>query len=130
MKRFEFNKLIRSKLPERMREEGVTLNLKNLSSEEYIEALKEKILEEAKEVAEANSKADLTEELGDLMEVMLTIAESQGINLSDIEQARLKKREQNGFFAPENYACYVELAEGNKKVMEYLENKNYVAVES
>ena len=124
MRKYPFNKLIRSKIPNRMETEGVSVNRNSLSESEYLTELKKKILEEAQEVSEANSKEELITELADVMEVIQAIADANSISLTDIEEAQLKKREINGYFLPENYINYIEVAEDNHKVIEYLDNKN------
>ena len=124
MKRFEFNKLIRNKLPKRMIEEGVLINSKNLSLAEYSSKLKEKILEEAEEVASSDSVYSLTIELADLMEVIYTLAENYQIPLELINSERLTKREINGYFDQKTYVNYIEVPKDNKKLIEYYLSKN------
>lgn len=124
MKKYQFNKLIRSKIPLRMKDEGVFVYSNSLSEPDYLNALKKKIIEEAQEVQDANSKEDLITELADVMEVIHAIAQANQINLDEIEAARAKKRDINGHFLPENFIRYIEVAEDNHKVIDYLENKN------
>lgn len=122
MLRFEFNKLIRDKLPARMREQGIILHSAQLPAEEYLKQLKRKILEEAQEVIDSDDDDELTIELADLMEVIYAIADCRGISKEKIESERLVKREINGKFSPEHYINYIEVAEDNHKVIEYLQN--------
>ncbi len=96
MKRYQFNKLIRSKLPDRMINEGVRINSSKLSSEEYISQLKNKLLEEAEEVSLATDREHLITELADVVEVLYAISEASDINMDDIEKSRLEKRAING----------------------------------
>ena len=124
MRKYQFDKLIRSKIPARMEDEGVSVNRNSLSESEYLSELKRKLLEEAQEVHDADSKDDLTIELADVLEVIRAIADANAISMEDIENAQLKKREINGHFLPENYINYIEVAEDNHKVIDYLENKN------
>lgn len=107
-----------------MKDEGVVVNSNSLSELAYMTELKKKIIEEAQEVHDANSKEDLTTELADVMEVIHAIAEANQISIEEIKAAQAKKREVNGYFLPENYINYIEVAEDNHKVIEYLENKN------
>ena len=123
MKRYQFDKLIRSKIPARMKDEGVVVNRNSLSEHDYLAELKKKIIEEACEVSHASSKEDLTTELADVMEVIHAIAQVNQISLKEIEAAQAKKRKINGYFLPKNYINYIEVAEDNHKVIEYLENK-------
>ena len=124
MKRYQFDKLIRSKLPERMIREGVTINSKQLCDEEYVTQLKNKIVEEANEVSNAVTKESLTTELADVVEVIHAIAKASGIEMAEIEAARLEKRAVNGHFQASTYVNYIEVAEDNHEVIEYLDNKD------
>ncbi len=124
MKRYQFDKLIRSKLPERMIREGVTINSKQLCDEEYVMQLKNKIVEEANEVSDAVTKESLTTELADVVEVIHAIAKASGIEMAEIEAARLEKRAVNGHFQASTYVNYIEVAEDNHEVIEYLDNKD------
>lgn len=124
MKRYQFDKLIRSKLPVRMANEGVIINGTKLSDAEYIEKLKNKIVEEAQEVSLAKDKEHLKTELADVIEVIHAIAKASDIEIVEIEKARLEKREVNGHFQADNYIHYIEVAEDNHKVIEYLNNKD------
>ena len=123
MKRYQFNKLIRSKLPARMIREGVTINGKQLCDEDYIVQLKNKIVEEANEVSDAVTKENLTAELADVVEVIHALAKASDVTIEEIEAARLEKRAVNGHFQAGNYVNYIEVAESNHKVIEYLDNK-------
>ena len=124
MKRYQFDKLIRSKLPERMIREGVTINSKQLCDEEYVMQLKNKIVEEANEVSDAVTKESLTTELADVVEVIHAIAKASGIEMAEIEAARLEKRAVNGHFQASTYVNYIEVVEDNHEVIEYLDNKD------
>ncbi len=124
MKRYQFNKLIRSKLPDRMINEGVRINSSKLSSEEYISQLKNKLLEEAEEVSLATDREHLITELADVVEVLYAISEASDINMDDIEKSRLEKRAINGHFHSDNYIHYIEVDNNNHKVIEYLNNKD------
>lgn len=123
MKRFEFNKLIRDKLPSRMQEEKVSVYSTPLSPDEYSLQLKNKLIEEVNEVLEADSREELTVELADVLEVIHSLAKVYGIGFERIEEERLKKLQANGTFAPEHYIHYIEVEESNKRVIEYLLNK-------
>lgn len=104
--------------------EGVVINGAKLSEEEYIVQLKNKIVEEAKEVQQATDLAHLKMELADVLEVIHAIAEASSFDLQDIEEERIKKRNINGYFQANNYVNYIEVAKDNHVVIEYLENKN------
>ncbi|WPY01395.1 Nucleoside triphosphate pyrophosphohydrolase [Candidatus Trichorickettsia mobilis] len=124
MKRFEFKKLIRNKLPVRMIEERVVIYPKTLSYEEFCQALRHKLIEEAEEVSQAQEVKDIIVELADVLEVIHALAEAYQLSFSDIEKTRLSKREINGYFDQETYMDYIEVDENNHKVIQYLLDKN------
>ena len=104
MKKYQFNKLIRSKLPERMRLEGVNIVARHLNDEEFKQELKNKLLEEVIEVKDADSRDNLLKELADIMEVIESIISVHNITKEEVEKERIIKREVNGYFLPVNFA--------------------------
>lgn len=124
MRRFNFNKLIRNKIIERMHEENILVNSEKLTKSLYIESLKDKIIEEAKEVCEAKCKKSLTIELADVIEVIHSIAEVNDIHIEEIENERIKKLKINGKFSPDTYLHYIDVNENQVELIKYLENKN------
>lgn len=124
MKKYQFNKLIRSKLPERMNLEGVKVVGRHLSDEEFEQELKNKLVEEAIEVKDTDSRDNLVRELADIMEVIESIITLHNISKEEIEKERIIKRETNGYFLAANFVDYIEVPSDNQRVIEYLENKN------
>lgn len=124
MKRYEFNKLIRNKIPSRMKEEGVVINSRQLTREQFVQSLKSKLIEEAEEVAQAKTLDELVVEMADVLEVLHSLADAHDIPIRNIEQARIKKKEINGHFTAGDYINYIEVSEDNRKVIEYLESKD------
>ena len=65
---------------------------------ELSQLVTDKILEEAQEVKEARNTEELTEELADLYQVMLKLAEINGIHWDDVlTAAKVKNAEKGGF---------------------------------
>lgn len=124
MKRYNFNKLIRSNLPERMKKEGVYLSGRPLTDEEFAKELKNKLVEEAGEVQDTNSREDMIKELADVMEVIEALTLLHGITKEEIEKERLLKCNINGRFLAANFVDYIEVPVSNYKVIEYLEKRN------
>ena len=96
-------KLVRDKIPEFMKEQGMSPQTRVLEIGEFQEALKEKLLEEALEVKEATSLEALTEELADCLEVLEALARSHGILLSQVHAFRQKKLQSKGGFGTRTY---------------------------
>jgi len=117
--RFKFEKLIRDKIPDIMRQKNVNSFDYIMDQEEYIKELKLKLKEEAEEVIAANSKVDLIEELADILEVVYSLANAMDITLDQIEEARILKNEKNGGFASKIYSKYIEIDSDHKDVEYY-----------
>jgi predicted house-cleaning noncanonical NTP pyrophosphatase (MazG superfamily) len=91
-------KLIRDKMPEIvLAERGEVLETRIASDEEFLGLLKAKIIEEAQEVASAQTKQELAEELGDLLEVIKAIAQNENI-VDEMFNARDAKELKRGAF--------------------------------
>ena len=92
-------KLIRDRVPEILDRRGVEFTTTVLDDADFARALRMKILEEAQEVADAETAADLVEELGDLYEVLMTLAKHEGLDEQDIRTRASAKRKTHGGFA-------------------------------
>ena len=88
------NKLVRDKIPQIIKSQNYTCEYHLLTDIEYVKELKAKIIEEAKELSEDYN----LEELADVYEVMLAIANNLGYSLKDIEEKANFKRQRKGSF--------------------------------
>ena len=93
-----YNKLVRDKIPEIIEEQGKKVNYHILEQEEFIEALKDKLIEEAKELKEVKTTSDIVEELADILEVYTCFIDAIHMNIKIVEESVLKKREKKGAF--------------------------------
>jgi predicted house-cleaning noncanonical NTP pyrophosphatase (MazG superfamily) len=117
--RFKVDKLIRDKLPQIMRASGIQVFERVMEKDEYLKRLKDKLLEEAKEVIASGSEKEMREELADLLEVILALAKAYGVELADIQQAAEQKREDKGGFDNRIYNAFVEIEPGNPSLGYY-----------
>ena len=117
--RFKVDKLIRDKLPQIMRASGIQVFERVMEKDEYLKRLKDKLLEEAKEVIASGSEKEMREELADLLEVMLSLAKAYGMELADIQQAAEQKRADKGGFDNRIYNAFVEIESGNPSLGYY-----------
>ncbi|MEO0986210.1 MAG: nucleoside triphosphate pyrophosphohydrolase, partial [Cyanobacteria bacterium J06639_14] len=69
MPRKEYNKLIRDRIPTILEKQQIPFAVETMTTDEYRQALQQKLVEEAQEAAEAEAD-DLTMELADLLEVI------------------------------------------------------------
>ncbi|HJF86008.1 MAG TPA: nucleoside triphosphate pyrophosphohydrolase [Companilactobacillus farciminis] len=89
-------KLVRDKIPSILADDA---KFEVLSNEDYRLSLRHKIVEEAKEVQNAQSRANLVEELGDLEEVIRAILTDASINYEEMDSLRQAKINQKGNFS-------------------------------
>ncbi len=92
-----YNKLVRDKIPEIIKNNGEIPKIRILNDEEYKEELELKLYEEYKEVIESNS-TDRLEELADLLEVINALANLENKDLSDIIEIANNKSKKRGAF--------------------------------
>lgn len=97
MKKHLYNKLIRDNIPEIIKASGKECDVKVLNDEEYILKLKEKIIEEAREVSEAD-KSEIIGELADVLEIIEAIEKHYDIDHSLVEKKKQDKAVKNGKF--------------------------------
>ena len=92
-------KLVRDKIPQIIEAEGRTHKITPVvypgAFEWYV---KQKLTEELTEVLEASTIDHITEELGDLLEVMKKYASIKGIDWKHLENKRAAKGREKGYF--------------------------------
>lgn len=100
MKRRTFlqNKLWRDKVVPWLEDSGSIIEWKKLDDVEFDKALRSKLQEETEEVIAASSQKELTHELADVLEVMITLGNLYHISLSDMIKAQEKKKQERGGF--------------------------------
>ena len=103
MKNF-YNKLVRDKIVENIKNRGCKSEFRTLSDEEYKIELDRKLLEEANEVIEAHS----AEEIGDLLEVVQAIMKEYNISENEVKIQMEQKRKDKGAFKDRIYLISVE----------------------
>ncbi len=94
MKRITYQKLVRDRIPEIIKASGCKAIYQQLSSQEKLPYLQEKLKEEMSEYLESSS----LEELADILEVIHGIVDQQGYTWDDLEAIRLHKMQERGSF--------------------------------
>ena len=89
-----YNKLVRDNVPEIIQANGHRCTTVVISDESYLDLLDMKLYEELAEYQADKSQ----EELADMLEVMMSIAEGRGYKWDDILAIQKQKREVRGGF--------------------------------
>lgn len=97
-------KLIRSKIAERIRQRGDAVPVHVMGNTEFQNALFDKVYEEADEILASDGKD--ANEFGDLLEVLMTLAEHNGIPWNQVEACRQAKKAELGGFDERLYASF------------------------
>lgn len=106
-----FNKLVRDKIPQLLKEKSCSPETRVLGEKEYKICLFEKLKEECEEVICAQGKSHLAEELADVLEVISSIAKHSEITMPEIEKIRIAKKEKRGGFGHGIFLISTETAE-------------------
>ena len=89
-----YNKAIRDKIPEIIKNSGNSCNVKTLNDDDFLIELEKKLKEELEEYFENKT----IEELGDMIDVINRIVILKGVSSDDFEKIRSKKISTNGGF--------------------------------
>ena len=89
-----YNKLVRDKIPEIIKNSGKKAITTVLNEEEYLTELDRKLNEECAEYQQDKS----IEELADMLEVIYAITVARGYSVGELEQVRREKAEKRGGF--------------------------------
>ncbi len=115
MKRRAFlqNKLWRDKAVDLMKELKSIIHWQRLTDMEYDYQLRQKLLEESREVCAATSKQELIQELADVLEVIEAISNANEISIEEVRSIQLKKRDEKGGFEGRKFVTIAEHLEGS-----------------
>ncbi len=87
-------KLVRDRIPALMVAEGKSPYVVQLTGRKLRKALREKLIEEVEEYLDSGD----VEELADVAEVLIALAESHGLTAAELEALRTRKRKERGGF--------------------------------
>jgi len=108
MKRKTYNKLIRDKIPEIIKKDNAIPKISILNDEQFAMSLKEKLVEEAKELLEAKTSEEILSELSDVLELVESIATNNESTIAEVEKQKLAKKEKRGGFEKKLFLEYVD----------------------
>ena len=124
VKRFTMEKLVRDKSPARLQELGFVVRHRTMDHHEFIEQLKRKLHEETEEVTSATTGFELAEEMADVLEVLHALSQAIELPFHQVEEKRLKKKEERGGFDARVFVHYVDADESNPHVTYFASNPN------
>lgn len=93
----EYNKLVRDRIPEMIEQAGKVARWRQLSEDEFREALRAKVVEEAVELLEADDAAICTE-LADLAEVLDAVLRAYSVSAETLAITRGERNAERGAF--------------------------------
>lgn len=108
MNRKVYNKLVRDKIPEIIKQNKGIPKTSKLTAKQFRIALKEKLLEEAKELQEADGKESILNELSDVLQLVESIARNNNLSLADIKKQQVRKKKERGAFEKRIFLKYVD----------------------
>ena len=90
----KYDKAIRDKIPEIIRESGSKCNIKTLSDKEFLEKMEKKLDEEVAEYHQSKS----VEEIADIIEVLERVAALRGTSVKELMRIKEEKAQKRGKF--------------------------------
>ncbi len=108
MTRTYYRKLVRDRIPEIVAARGLRCRTRTLSPAAYARALREKVLEEARELLEARGRDAVLNELADLRELLDSLRRLLGVGPDAFERLVRRKRLARGGFRKRLLLDYTE----------------------
>lgn len=125
MRKFKFSKLVRDKIVNQIISAGDKPNWKVLTEQEYIQKLKDKIVEESLEIPGSDNKEETIKELADVQEIIDNLLDTLKISKKEFLKIQKEKNDKNGSFKMRHYIENVETTDiVTKWVQYYLDNPN------
>lgn len=93
-----YNKLIRDKIPEIIKEAGWMPTMRILRKREFFNAVKKKVYEEAKELIQSKGKEGIINEIVDIQELLDVLSSELKITKSEVKKLQEVKRKKRGGF--------------------------------
>lgn len=123
-RKFKTDILVRNNRIQQMQDQGVVVNYQILDDKQYICELKRKIVEEANEVAVADTIEELSSEIGDVLEVIDHLIDVYKLDIDNIQKLKVDKQKRIGKFDKRYKTNFVEIDENNEAINYYLKKKD------
>ena len=106
MKKVYYHKLIRDKVPEKIRRRGGDLEVYRLTNTEFEEELLKKVSEEADAVSRVTKRSDLLDELADLETVLAALKKFKKISPKELRTIGKDNMRRKGGFKKRLYLVW------------------------
>ena len=93
-----YDKLIRDRIPEIIKEAGWLPAVKILKKSEFLNAIKKKVFEEAGELIQSKDKKGIVDEIVDIQELLDVLAAEIKLTKSELKKLQADKRKKRGGF--------------------------------
>jgi len=121
MHKFKVEKLVRDKIAEEMIA-SENAGHRVLNDKDYINELKKKILEEAKELLPVKDRDKIVKELADIQEVIDSLIKALKSSKQELKDKQKRENKKSGAFKKRLYIETVELADDHPWLDYYLKN--------
>jgi predicted house-cleaning noncanonical NTP pyrophosphatase (MazG superfamily) len=108
MKKVFYRKLIRDKIPEKMRRLGKVFKVRTLGAKEFRRELLKKVGEEASALPTLKKKGDILAELADVQDVVDAVRKEFGITNIELKRAQAANASKKGGFRARIYLEWSE----------------------
>ena len=93
-----YNKLVRDRIPAIIESDGLKVEVRSLDEAEIVNELMKKVVEEATELSVADGTEEISKEMSDVLETLVSLSERLGLSMDEIEKLRLIRAEKRGRF--------------------------------
>jgi predicted house-cleaning noncanonical NTP pyrophosphatase (MazG superfamily) len=94
----KYNKLIRDKIPEIIKKAGWKPTIRTLRKKEFLDAVKKKVSEEAKELIRAKNNKAIIDEIVDIQELLDALMVEVKLTKPVVKKLQAAKRKKRGGF--------------------------------
>lgn len=117
---FSMFKLVRDKVVEHCREQGCIVSVSALDPEQLANRLRNKIVEESREIQLAATRTEIVEELADLQTVLAAYMQVAGISQQEVDTAAAEKLTRKGGFQTGSYIESIKIPLGHKDIPTFM----------
>lgn len=120
MRKFKTDILIRNHRLKMMQDNGLFVEHIVLSDDEYIKALKSKLVEEACEVADTTNLSEIKTELADVLEVFEHLLDVYKIDMNELNAIKFAKQNKIGKFDKRIKTLSISMSDNHEELDYYL----------